>query len=265
MASILTSVGVNRWKEMMKAEISSREYASNFYGAAWRSEAQNFHPELANFSQQLDLNPVSLLMSVGQELNELGDGLWQQIIYAGSSLFKILETELQQLGQQLEEQLAALFLREKFGPTGDPIVAQVFAELAQREVLSRQTTKKTGLDSARLMHQAKKQVIEKIKLAIAAEINRIETEFQQYQEAQRASQLFTAQTPAIEEQMREYEAKFKDKFEQLNQEKKRLHSLYQQIDQQFAFVDGRREGQLVFAVAQQSTGPSQIKILPLAA
>ena len=52
---------------MMKENISSREYATNFYGTAWLNEAQSLHPELAKFSQSLNLDPLSLLISLGRE------------------------------------------------------------------------------------------------------------------------------------------------------------------------------------------------------
>jgi len=241
----------------MKEGVSSIEYAQNWYGDSWLTEAINLNPELASLMPVFEKNPLSFFDLFDQELATTENNIFQTLASGGESIMNSIQAGLTELGGKLKEQIAALFLREKFGAPGDPIVSAVWAELAQREVLAIKDSKSGGLEVQSLFDQLRSQVVEKIKLAIAAEINQVEEQIKTYETAQKNSQSFATETPEIGEQLNShYQTKFEQKFLQLKTKKRKLENLFKLIGQKFSFTEGQNQGRVVFEAARQTTAPT---------
>lgn len=240
----------------MKEGISSIEYAVDWYGQDWLSEAISLNPDLAHLIPALENSPVSFLDLFTNELDLTEMSIGQVLISGGEGILNSIQLGLAELSGKLKEQIAALFLREKFGSPGDPLVSAVWAELAQREVLAIKDSKSNSIEIEKMLEQLKYQIVEKIKLAIAAEINQIEEQIRTYQEAQATSQEFADETPEIGEQLNtNYQAKFQTKFRQLKAKRKNLITIFKFINQ-LSFTEGQNQGKAVFEVARQTVSPT---------
>lgn len=237
----------------MKENISSVEYANNWYGTAWKSEIpanlESLHDYLV-----LEKNPLLLLESLHKQLQSSTQGLIKILAYSGESLINLIQNEIDHLTKEAEEQLASLFLREKFGKPGDPLVSAVFAQLAQREVLAKKASKNTAIEIAKLTEKFEQSILAHLKVFIANQINKIEEENKEYVVVEKDGEEISKQTPEITEQMQGYRSKFAKKFKKLEEQKKSLINLYKKIDNH-PFINNK---QIVFELAKQNTNPTTL-------
>ncbi len=241
----------------MKENISSVEYANNWYGGEWEKLTSQADILLLKTDNDID---QSLLISqfLEKEIDTTLNSLLQNLIYSGQTLSNLIEQKLLQLNQQVKEQVAALFLREKFGPPGDPLVATVFAELAQREVLARQDSKTNAQQGTVLIEKFEKEILFQFQLLIANQINLIEKEARQYRQTKKDAETISRETPAIKKEMIPYQEKFNKKFTQFATRKRTLKNLYQIITKKIGNKHQRGHEQIVFELANQKVNPSPL-------
>ena len=237
----------------MKENVSSVEYANNWYGTAWKSEIpanlESLHDYLV-----LEKNPLLLLENLHEQLQSSTQSLIKMLAYSGETLIDLIQNEIDHLTKEAEEQLASLFLREKFGEPGDPLVSAVFAQLAQREVLARKASKNTAVEITKLSEKFEQSILAHLKILIANQINKIEEENKEYVGAEKDSEEISKQTPEITKQMQGYRSKFAKKFKKLEGQKKSLINLYKKIDNHLSF----NNKEVVFELAKQSTNPTTL-------
>jgi hypothetical protein len=237
----------------MKENISSVEYANKWYGGGWEEEIPN-NLELLQASLTLEDNPLFLLENISQNLELSSQSLIEILSLSGETLIELIQTEIDQLAQKAKEQVASLFLRKKFGEPGDPMVSVVFAQLAQREVLTKKDSRESANEVAKLTERFEKQILSQFKILIANQINKIEKERKKYVEAEKTSNEIGNQTPEITEQMQGYRPKFAEKFKDFEEQKKSLTNLYKKIDTYLLPQNNR----VVFELAKQGVSPTSL-------
>ncbi len=241
----------------MKENISSVEYANNWYGEEWKKEVPA-DLELLQSSLILENNPLFVLKNLHEQLESSSQSLMKILSYNGEALMDLIQEEINQLLNKAEEQIAALFLRKKFGEPGDPLVSVVFAQLAQREVLTKKASKNNASEITSLTEKFEKSVLTQFKILIANQINKIEKEEKEHQEAKKNSEEISNQTPEITEQMQGYHSQFSKKFQDFEKRKKSWIDLYKKIDNHLFSTKNKHETQIVFDLAQQNTNPSSL-------
>lgn len=235
----------------MKENVSSRDYATSWYGENWQQEAF-VHLNDGVIAQ----NPVEFLQNLSEQLDNTSQNLIRSICLTGETMISAIQNEIAQLLDKNKEQIASLFLREQFGPPGDPLVSAVFAELAQREVLARKDSRESAIEVNQLTERFEQLILRQIQLLIANELNKIEEEKKEYQQAQQQYIDIQKETPEITEQMQGYQEKFAKKFKDLEKKKKFWMQVYQEVDRRLASTIVGNEKKIIFELATQSTNPT---------
>ena len=238
---------------------TSVERANGYYGAGfWEKEAEAGDPASSKLLLTLQLSPQNLLNEIIHDIDascaNLGPAL---LAVVNNELLQSIDKQLTAMGDKAMEQLAAHFLREKFGTPNGLLAVPVFADLAQKETFARRDTQTGAQESLVLLDQVKTQVIAEIQLLIADQINQLDQQIKQLQEAKTTSQAIAKKTPEISDELQEYQPQFTKEFNQLEQHKLELQSLFKAIARRF---DTAIDKQTIFETAGQSTNP-----LPLAA
>ena len=240
--------------------VEAVERANEWYGPSWKSEAEIGDPASTRLLLTLQLSPQNLLNEIVHDFDasyaDLAPALLA-IVNNNDGLLQSIDQQLIALGETTQEQLAAHFLREKFGTPDSLLAVPVFADLAQKETFARRDTQTSAQESLVLMDQVKIQIIAEIQLLIADQINQLDRQMKQLQEAKTTSQAIADETPEIDKELKSYQAQFAEEFKQLKQHKLELQSLFKAIAQRF---DTAIDKQTIFETAGQSTNP-----LPLAA
>jgi|GEM_PF-1115558 hypothetical protein len=242
----------------MKEQISSVEYATNWYGEEWEKKTLESISSLIATGGNTD-QFLSILKTIEQEVDITLNSFIQNLIHSGLNLTSLIDQELFQLNQQVKEQIAALFLREKFGPPEDPLVSVVFADLAQREVLARHESMATANASAALINKFEKEILLQLQLLVAQQINLLEKEVKQYQQAKKDGELISQQTPEIATEMSPYQKKFEHAFTKFESKKHSLEKLYQLLSYRLTDKEDQHNNkQVVLELAKQNTSPTQL-------
>jgi len=241
----------------MKENVSSVEYASNWYGSNWRNEIPS-DLELLQDSQIFDHNHLFLLKNIEEQLKLTNQSLIKMLVHNGEALTNLIQLEINLLLKKADEQNAALFLRKKFGEPGDPLVSVVFAELAQREVLTKKSSKNSATDIKSLTKNFDELIINRLKILIANQINKIEKEKRKYEQAKTDSEQISNQTPEINEQMLAYRSKFTKKFQDFEKQKELWIGFYKKIDNLLLLKNNKIKNKLIFELATQNTSPTLI-------
>ena len=237
----------------MKENVSSRDYATSWYGENWQQET-SIHPNDSIIAQ----NPVEFLQNLSEQLDNTSQNLIRNISLTGETMMATLQTEIAQLLDKNKEQIASLFLRKQFGPPGDPLVSAVFAELAQREVLAKKDSRESAIEVNQLTERFEQVILRQIQLLIANQLNKIEEEKKQYQQAEQANIDIQKETPEITETMQDYQEKFDQKFKSLEKKKKDWTKLYLEVNSRLASTIVGNEKKIIFELATQSTNPTAL-------
>lgn len=241
----------------MKEQISSVEYANNWYGEEWKEKATESTLSFIATSTNTD-QFLLILNAIEQEADITLNSVLQNLIHSGLNLASLIDQELFELNQQVKEQMAALFLREKFGPPGDPLVSVVFADLAQREVLARHESMATAQSSTALINEFENEILLQLQLLIAHQINLIEKKVKQYQQTKKDGELICQQTPEIETEMSPYKKNFEDAFAKFENDKHSLEKLYRLLTYQITDKNHHKSKKVIFELAKQNTNPSHL-------
>jgi hypothetical protein len=241
----------------MKENISSVEYANNWYGESWKNEVPA-DLELLKDSLFFESNPLLLLENLHEQLGADVQNLIKILTCSGEGLINSIQEEINNLTQKAEEQIASLFLREKFGEPGDPLVSVVFAQLAQREVLTKRASKNNAIEITKLSKNFEKSILQQLKILIANQINKIEEKHKNYKKVEKDSEKISNETPEITEQMRGYRSKFVEQFQNFEKEKKSLLNLYKKIDEHLFSEKNKNQSRVIFELAQQNTSPTAL-------
>ncbi len=241
----------------MKENVSSREYANNWYGENWKQEV-SAHLDDGVDLRMISQNPVEFLRNLSEQLDNTSQNLIRSISLTGETMISTLQTEIAQLLEKKEEQIASLYLREQFGPPGDPLVSAVFAELAQREVLAKKDSRESAIKTDQLAKRFEQFILRQIQLLIANELNKIEEEKQQYQQAEQANIDIQKETPEITAAMQDYGEMFSQKFKSLEKKKNDWTKLYLEVNRRLASTVVGNEKKIIFELATQSTNPTAL-------
>lgn len=241
----------------MKENVSSSEYANSWYGENWKQEVAA-HLDDGVDLRMIEQNPVEFLKNLTEQLDNTSQNLIRNICLTGETMINTLQTEIAQLLAKKEEQIASLFLRQKFGEPGDPLVSAVFAELAQREVVAKKDSRESAIEVNQLTKRFEQLILQQIKLLIANQLNKIEEEKKQYQQAEQENIEIQKVTPEIMETMQGYQTKFTEKFKDLENKKKDWTKLYLEVDRRLASTIVGNEKKIIFELATQSTNPTAL-------
>lgn len=241
----------------MKENVSSREYANNWYGKNWQQESST-HLDDGVDLRMMAQNPVDFLRNFTEQLDDTSQNLLRSICLTGETMSSAIQNEIAQLLEKKEEQIASLYLREQFGPPGDPLVSAVFAELAQREVLAKKDSRESAIETNQLTKRFEQFILRQIQLLIANQLNKIEEEKKQYQEAEQANIDIQKETPEITEAMQDYGEMFSQKFKSLENKKKDWTKLYLEVNSRLASTIVGNEKKIIFELATQSTNPTSL-------
>ena len=241
----------------MKENVSSRDYANDWYGENWKQETAT-HLDDGVDLRMIAQNPVEFLRNLSDQLDDTSQNLLRNISLTGETMINTLQNEIGQLLEKKEEQIASLFLRKQFGPPGDPLVSAVFAELAQREVLAKKDSRESAIETDQSIKRFEQLILRQIQLLIANQLNKIEEEKKEYQQAQQQYVDIQKETPEITEQMQGYQEKFVKKFKDLEKKKNFWTKLYLEVDRRLASTVVGNEKKIIFELATQSTSPTAL-------
>jgi hypothetical protein len=183
-------------------------------------------------------------------------GLSNILVRTGGNLLESLPATLAGLLPRLKEKLAASELLKRFRKPESLLAVPVFMELSRMDVEAYMELQKSQGEIKSAVDRLKEQVAGALQLFIAEQVNLVEGQLKQHEVAFESSAKISSETAGgLHKQLGEFEPKFADKKQKLNETRRALYGLWGKVKDSFEMLTQQSESPVMNKV-ELSTGPA---------